>query len=235
MMFTPPSTTLLALERAEAMATTNVPTIPAVTDLVGYDALVNFIRREGVDRMEGDFLEIGCFLGGGTAKLARLARITGKLVWVIDVFDPGFDHTANTNGDRMADLYHGYLHSSSQEEIFRAITRPWADRIRVIKEDSRKASLPDGTRLAFAFGDGNHDPIWVRNDFQLIWSHLLPGGWAGFHDYGGDLPEVTAALDSMMRDQAAEIERVETMKERWVLLVKKRSSSTNLTLKDSQQ
>ncbi len=224
MMFRPPSSTLLVLDRAEAFPGTNAPPIPAVTDLVGYDALVNFIRREEVDRMEGDFLEIGCFLGGGTAKLARLAQATGKLVWVIDVFDPGFDHTANTNGDRMADLYHGYLQSSSQEEIFRAVTKPWADRIRVIKEDSRKASLPDGTRLTFAFGDGNHDPVWVKNDFQLIWSHLLPGGWAGFHDYGGDLPEVTAALDSMMHDHAAEIERVETMKERWVLLIKKRSA-----------
>jgi SAM-dependent methyltransferase len=235
MMFTPPSSSLLVLERAEEIATTSAPRVPAVTDLVGYDALVNFIRREGLDRMEGDLLEIGCFLGGGTAKLARLAQIRKKLVWVIDVFDPSFDHTANTNGDRMADLYHGYLQSSSQEEIFRAVTRPWADSIRVIKEDSRKATLPEGTRLAFAFGDGNHDSIWVKNDFQLIWSHLLPGGWAGFHDYGGDLPEVTAALDSMMRDHASEIERVETMKERWVLLVKKRGSSIHLTVKDYHQ
>ena len=107
MIFTPPSSTLLALDRAEQITPANTPPIPAVTDLVGYDALVNFLRVEGVDRMEGDFLEIGCFLGGGTAKLARLAQHTKKLVWVIDVFDPGFDHTANTNGDRMADLYQG--------------------------------------------------------------------------------------------------------------------------------
>jgi hypothetical protein len=38
-----------------------------------------------------------------------------------------------------------------------------------------------------------------------------------------------------MRGHASEIERIETMKERWVLLVKKRSNSTNLTVKDSQQ
>jgi SAM-dependent methyltransferase len=234
-MFAPPSSTLLVLERAETISRNKVLPVPAVTDLVGYDALVNFLRREEVDRIDGDFLEIGCFLGGGTAKLASVAQATGKLVWVIDVFDPGFDHTANTNGDRMADLYRGYLQSSSQEEIFRAVTKPWADCIRVIKEDSRKAFLPDGTRLAFAFGDGNHDPVWVENDFRLIWSHLLPGGWAGFHDYGGDLPEVTAVLDAMMREHALEIERVETMKERWVLLIKKRSSATNLTPKDSQQ
>jgi SAM-dependent methyltransferase len=221
-MFSLPSKSLLVLDRSEPVAVANPVSIPAVTDLVGYEALVNLIRREGLDRMQGDFLEIGCFLGGGTAKLAQLAQGTGKRVWVIDVFDPNFDHTENTNGDQMADLYHGFLQNSSQEEIFRAVTKPWADCIRVIKEDSRKARLPEGTCLAFAFGDGNHDPIWVKNDFHLIWSHLLPGGWAGFHDYGGDLPEVTAALDSMMRESAAEIERVETIKERWVLLIKKR-------------
>jgi hypothetical protein len=72
--------------------------------------------------------------------------------------------------------------------------------------------MSDGTRLAF-----------------------LPGGWAGFHEYGGDLPDVTEALDSMMRDHASEIERVEMMKERWVLLVQKSSGSIHLTAKDFHQ
>lgn len=63
----------------------------------------------------------------------------------------------------------------------------------------------------------------------------LPGGWPGFHEYGGDLPEVTAALDSMMRDHASENERVEIMKQRWVLLVQKRSGSIHLTAKDCHQ
>ena len=103
----------------------------------------------------------------------------------------------------------------------------------MIKEDSRKAKLPDDTRIVFGFGDGNHDPIWVRNDFQLIWRHLVPGGWAGFHDYGGDPPEVTAALDGMMQDHADQIERVERIPERWVLLVKKRAQAPDFTRKDS--
>jgi hypothetical protein len=64
---------------------------------------------------------------------------------------------------------------------------------------------------------------------------FLPGKWAGFHDHGGDLPEVTAALDSMMRDHASEIERVEMMKERWALLLQKRSGSIHLTAKDFHQ
>jgi SAM-dependent methyltransferase len=198
------------------------------TDLVGYESLVHLIRREGLDRMEGDFLEIGCFLGGGTAKLASLAEVSGKRVWVIDVFNPDFDHTRNESGDSMAALYHGILNSSSQEEIFREVTKPWAARIQVIKEDSMKAHLPEGARLAFGFTDGNHDPAWVRSDFRLVWRHLVPGGWAGFHDYGGDLPEVTATLDMMMQEYAGEIERVEKVTEKWLLLIKKRTTALQM-------
>jgi SAM-dependent methyltransferase len=209
---------LLMLERPPRSVT-----VPATTDLVGYESLVNLIQREGLDLIPGDFLEIGCFLGGGTAKLAKVAQASGKFVWVIDVFDPQFDRTRNTGGDSMAELYHGFLSTGNQEEIFRLVTRPWAASVRVIKEDSMKARLPEGTRLVFGFTDGNHDPVWVASDFRLVWSHLVAGGWAGFHDYGGDLPEVTDVLDKLMREHAGEIERIERIPEKWVLLIKKRT------------
>src|ERR1700722_11723255 len=122
------SSSLLVLRRApkEQVAPLVQPSvrIPACTDLVGYEALVEFIRREGADQLPGDFLEIGCFLGGGTAKLARLAQATGKRVWVIDVFDPGFDVTANASGSQMADLYEEFLCGCTQAEVFASVTRP---------------------------------------------------------------------------------------------------------------
>jgi SAM-dependent methyltransferase len=195
---------------------------PPHTDLVGYDSLVKFLGEEGVSQIEGDFLEIGCFPGGGTAKLAQLAARLRKLVWVIDVFEPDFDQTKNTGGQRMAEYYQQHLRGLSQADVFRAVTARWADSIRVIQEDSMKVHLPPETRFAFAFADGNHDPAWVENDFRLVWERLSPGGWAGFHDYGGDLPRVTETLDAMLREHAGEIDRVETFPERWVLLARKR-------------
>jgi SAM-dependent methyltransferase len=195
---------------------------PAVTDLTGYEVLVELIRREGLAQLPGDFLEIGCFLGGGTAKLAREAAPAGKRVWVIDLFDPSFDLTRNLAGDRMADLYRDFLQGCTQEEVFRQVTRPWSSSITVIKADSMKAKLPDDVRLAFAFTDGNHDPKWVESDFKMVWSRLLPGGWAGFHDYGGDLPDVTALLNSMMRRHAHEIGRAVVAPDRWILLIEKK-------------
>ncbi len=216
------SSSLLAFANATETKPAAAPDIQEVLDLTGYEGLVDLIRREGLDKMPGDFLEIGCFLGGGTAKLAKVAAETGKRVWVIDVFDPAFDLTQNLAGNRMADLYRKFLRGRSQEDVFREVTEPWSESIRVIKEDSMKVRLPDDLRLAFAFTDGNHNAEWVKSDFKLVWERLVPGGWAGFHDYGGDLPDVTAALNSMMTEHDGEIRRVERIKKRWILLVQKR-------------
>ena len=77
------------------------PLLPQ-TDLVGYNSLIEFLTQYRIGQIDGDFLEIGCFLGGGTAKLAQLATALGKRVWVIDIFDPDFDETKNAGGQSMA-------------------------------------------------------------------------------------------------------------------------------------
>ena len=197
--------------------------IPEVTDLASYDSLIHLIKREGLDRRPGDFLEIGCLLGGGTAKLAKVAASVGKQVWVVDIFDPSFDVTKNLAGDRMSDLYREYLRAQTQEQVFRQVTAPWAGSIQVLKGDSMKVRFPDGLRFAFAFANGHHDPKWVRSDFAMVWKRLHPGGWAGFHDYGGDLPDVTEALDSMLAQHAAQIGRIEKIQDRFILLVEKKA------------
>jgi SAM-dependent methyltransferase len=201
--------------------------LPAVTDLTGYEVFVERIQRDGLDKMDGDFLEIGCFLGGGTAKLAKLAARAGKRVWVIDLFDPSFDLTKNLSGNAMAEIYRSFLDGRSQEDVFKQVTGPWADAIRVIRQDSMKVILPEGLNLSFAFVDGNHDPAWVRNDFKLVWDRLLPGCWAGFHDYRGDLPGVTAVLDSLLAEHRDEIAQIDTVPSRWILLVQKKPAGAN--------
>ena len=223
-MYTFESKSLLALRGGESVPARPVapPELAELVDLAGYDLLGDFIRSEGLDRLPGDFLEIGCFLGGGTAKLAKLAASVGKQVWVVDIFDPSFDLTPNLSGDRMADIYQSFLKGRTQEEIFRQATAPWSSVIHILKQDSMKVRFPQGLRFAFAFIDGNHDPRWVKSDFELALRRLEPGGWAGFHDYRGDLPQVTAALDEMIDRHAGEIARIEMIKERWILLVQKR-------------
>jgi hypothetical protein len=148
---------------------------PTSTGLAGYDSLIQLIQRENLDRIEGDFLEIGSFLDEGAGTLARLSAFVGK-------------------------------------------------RVRVIQRDSKNAALPTDTRLAFALVSGNHDPASVKNDFRLLWNHLAAGGWAAFDEYAGDSPDVTTALNAMLTEHSAGIDRVERIKDKRVLLVRKRKS-----------
>ena len=196
--------------------------VPAL-DLVGYETLVEHIQRCGACRIPGDFIEVGAFLGGGTLKLAKLARSCGKRVWVIDIFDPGFDLTVNSAGTPMASLYHATLGRGSQERVFRLVTRPVAGTLEVLKQDSRAVVLPPDLRFAFGFIDGNHDPEYVKSDFRLVWDRLAPGGVLGFHDYGGDLPEVTRAIDQLIDRFGSEIESTELAPKQWVMFLRKKT------------
>ena len=192
-------------------------------DFVGYEALIEFIERHAIHRLEGDLVEIGAFMGGGTAKLAKFAGAHGKMVYAIDVFDPTWDQTSDTGGTRMADIYEAFLNGRSQDDVYRENTLG-LDNIVTLRMDSREVEFPDDQRFVFGFVDGNHHPEYVRNDFHLIWSRLVPGGAMGFHDYNFDLPEVTQAIDSLVETHRDEISEVEEIGDRHVLLLRKNLS-----------
>ncbi len=214
---------LRLLKRAKSETALRLGWAAPALDLVGYESLVEHIQRSGCCGIPGDFIEVGAFLGGGTVKLAKLARSCGKRVWVVDIFDPGFDVTQNSAGTPMASVYHAYLGSGSQERIFRLVTRPVADTLEVLKQDSRAVVLPPEVRFAFGFIDGNHDPEYVKSDFQLVWDRLAPGGLLGLHDYGGDLPEVTRAVDQLVDRFGSQIESTNVAPRQWLIFLQKKA------------
>ena len=181
---------------------------PEWADWVGYEILLGEIDRLGLAQVEGDVLEIGALLGGGTAKLCNwFARSSPeKRVITVDVFDPGFDPTTTVEGWAMGDLYSNALGGRTQREIFDEVT-DGCENLVVVAGDSTKAEIPT-ERLAFAFVDGSHVADDVKADFETVWQRLAPGGVAAFHDYGGDLPGVTHTLHERIGAHAAEIARI---------------------------
>ena len=179
---------------------------PPGTDLVGYEALIAFIRTENILALPGDLVEIGAFCGGGTCKLARMLRALGlsKRVYAMDCFDISADPTTNNTGLAMKDIYRSVIGRRTQRNIFDAVTRG-LDNIVVLAGDSKKVALP-AADICFAFIDGNHAPDYVESDFEKVWRKVTPGGVVAFHDYGWDLPEVTATIDTLClrhRDEIA--------------------------------
>jgi Methyltransferase domain len=186
---------------------------PAWSDLTGYGPILRAIDASEVAALDGDVLEIGVFLGGGTVKLCSLfaKRAPGKRVVAVDIFDPDVDHTATVEGREMTAIYsdllkaHGTL---SQRQIFDRVTSGWENLV-VIAEDSLTAEIP-AARLCFAMIDGNHTPQYVHGDFETAWSRLVPGGLVAMHDYGYDLPDVTHTINACIGEHASEIARVWT-------------------------
>ena len=183
---------------------------PPWSDSLGYEILLEDIERHGIDRVDGDVLEIGVLLGGGTAKLCGwfAKHGNGKRVIAVDVFDPSFDATTTIEGWSMPDLYAHLLGDRDQREVFDDVTSGCRNLV-VVAGDSTSVDLP-ADRLAFAFVDGSHDAEDVRADFETVWERLSPGGIAVFHDYGGNLPGVTQTLHACIGRHATEVARVWT-------------------------
>ena len=194
----------------------------SANDFVGYEVLIDFMSERALHELEGDIIEIGAFVGGGTAKLARFAQEYGKKVFAIDIFDPGCDRTRDSSGTRMCDIYEAFLHGRSQLEVYRETTRGF-DNIITLDMDSKEVEFPREQRFIFGFIDGNHQPDYVRNDFYLVWRNLIPGGSVGFHDYGSDMPEVTEAVDGLIGEHKDEISEVHEIKGKHILLLTKKT------------
>jgi SAM-dependent methyltransferase len=194
-------------------------------DFVGYEVLIDLIKQRAIYKLEGDIIEIGAYMGRGTAKLAKFARRYGKKVYAVDVFDPSLDRTVSKSGIKAGDVYEAFLKGRPMLEAYRESTRGF-DNIVTIREDSKKVSFPQEQRFIFGFIDGCHQQAYVENDFHVIWSHLVSGGAVGFHDYKyDDWPEVTKAADKLIREHKREISAVYEIEGKYnilsLLLIKK--------------
>jgi hypothetical protein len=190
---------------------------PLGTDFVGYEGLIDFFCAKELTAVPGDLVEIGAFRGGGTYKLAKFLQKQGsqKKVYTIDCFDIQFDKTQNCYGMSMAQLYMKTLKGKSQRQVFDQVTAGIPN-IVVIAGDSRTVELP-AEAVCFGFIDGNHSDEYVVSDFYLVWGKLSPGGVVAFHDYGHDLPNVTAMIDLLCARHSSEIAEVRVDAERHVI------------------
>ena len=195
----------MSLELTIKRVSVKVPSEDDPDDFVGYEVLIEFVKQRALHELEGDIIEIGAYMGRGTAKLAKFAQRYGKKVYAVDVFDPSLDMTVSKSGIKAGDVYEAFLKGRSMLEAYQESIRG-LDNIITMRQDSRKVSFPKQQRFIFGFIDGCHQQTYVENDFDVIWPHLVCGGMVGFHDYRfDDWPEVTKAADGLMHAHKREI------------------------------
>ncbi len=190
-------------------------------DFVGYETLIEYIGENNIQNLDGNFLEIGAFMGGGTKKLSRFANSFGKKLFVIDIFNPDFDPTPNDRGEPMNWIYRKILGPKNLRDVFEANTKNEKNII-VYSDDSKKVNLPYDLKLCFTFVDGNHGPEYVKNDFRLAWDKTISGGIVAYHDYGGDLPQTTQAIKEMIEENKISISRTFLAPEKKIIFITKK-------------
>lgn len=190
---------------------------PAWSTLQDWTHILGVVRSRDLGALDGDFVEIGVFLGGGVYQLARLAP--ARRVVAIDIFAPGVDVTETAIGSTMAGIYRHVLGTGDQRELFDAVVAS-LDNVDVVVGDSATVEIPV-ERIAFAHIDGNHDPEYVRSDFERLWPLVVSGGVLAFDDYGYDLPQVTAVIDEVRAERAAEIAEFWTAGQKTAFLAKR--------------
>jgi len=194
---------------------------PEGTDLTGYEILLDTILNTKVYELDGDVVEIGAFLGGGTYKLSKLMDKIApeKKIFVIDIFESNFDQTRCTVGKSMSEIYSSILKGRNQYETYKNVIKDCRNVLTIVG-DSHKAKLPC-EKICFAYIDGNHSPEYVRNDFYLVWNKLVSRGIVSFDDYGFDLPQVTETIHKLIGEQSDKILRVWTAGLKTIFIQKK--------------
>lgn len=203
------------------------PPPPSFTDLSDYEILLDTIIEQKIYQLDGDFVEVEAFLGGGTYKLAKLLEKlkVNKKVYAVDIFNVDFDQSVCTQGITMSEIYRRILKGRNQYEIYREITKKCKNIVTIIG-DSKEIVLPC-EKIAFGYIDGNHHPEYVRNDFYLIWPKLVSKGIVGFDDYGYDLPQVTTTIHQLIGEEKDRILKIWTAGLKTIFIQKNEKKNFN--------
>ncbi|MBR3169040.1 class I SAM-dependent methyltransferase [Candidatus Saccharibacteria bacterium] len=146
-------------------------------------------------KVEGDFVELGCYKGDTSLILADLLKNSGKRLWIYDSFEGLPEKKKEDESILGKDFVVGELMVTKREVKERFLRAGL--KVPIIKKgwfaDFSSNDLPE--RIAFAFLDGDfYDSI--RDGLRLIQGKMSKGGILIIHDYNNPaLPGVKKAVD----------------------------------------
>lgn len=190
--------------------------------LADYDFVVKLFSQYQLGGLEGDILELGSWLGFGTAELAALAKPYGKMVHTADRFPTDFgepETVTAVSARRYLNLYPGL----TQRQVFDLNTREYPD-IVVHAGDIMELTFPLTQCFVCSVIDADHDAEEIRYYLELIWSHATPGGLIFVNDYGNpETLDITEATDKLVASKQNEILRLHLKRERRIMAIAKRA------------
>lgn len=161
-------------------------------------------------RLEGDFVELGCFEGDTSLLFAELLRknFSDKKLWIYDSFEGLPEKGDKDFSEAGKDFQKGELFATKRfvkQRFLRAnlpvpiIKKAWFSNL------NPETDLPE--KIAFAFLDGDlYDSI--RVSLELVAPKMSEGGIIVVHDFNNEqLPGVTRATEEFLVKNDANFEQ----------------------------
>ena len=147
----------------------------------------------------GDYVELGCYKGETSLKLAEILKNSDKKLWLYDSFEGLPEKTAVDNSAVGDNFQAGKLLVTKREvrERFLRTGLPLPYIKKAWFKDLTSADLPE--KIAFAFLDGDLYES-IRDSLKLVQNKMTIGGVILVHDFENPaLPGVTKAIEEWMK------------------------------------
>ena len=153
-------------------------------------------------KMEGDFVELGCYKGDTSLLLAEVLKDSDKKLWIYDSFEGLPEKTESDESALGVDFKKGELVITKREvkQRFLKANLP----VPVIKKawfsDLKTEDLPE--EIAFAFLDGDFYES-IKDSLKLVIPKMVEDGALVIHDYSNPaLPGVRKAVDEFVTSKS---------------------------------
>ncbi len=162
-------------------------------------------------KIDGDYVELGCYRGDTSLLLADMVKSSGKRLWIYDSFEGLPEKTLEDDSVLGRDFQKGVLNVTKREvkERFLRAGLP----VPIIKKawfaELKEVDLPEKIALAFLDGDLYES---IRDSLKLVENKMVPGGVIMVHDYNNSaLPGVARAVNEWLKGKNPMIQRCQSM------------------------
>ncbi len=190
----------MSLVREKILNFDNVRVDASIISFSQIELLVDLLLHTIEDNVDGDVVELGCYVGESSKYLMKtlIETSSNKNLYVYDSFEglPELSEIEKNTGWRAGTL------KTTQQVLIQnfqknnlpvpIINKNW---FKDIPEDN----LPE--KISFAFLDGDFYTS-IYDSLEKIWDRVSDGGYICFHDYNRhDLPGVKLAIDDFLKSK----------------------------------
>lgn len=180
-----------------------------LSDQVSESEIIIILRELGqvmASRVEGDVVELGCYVGTTSVFLAEAIQKSSKKLYCYDSFEGLPEKTGQDNSPAGDQFKKGELLATKKQftQNFKKANLPMPIVKKAWFSELTPENLPNN--IAFAFLDGDYYQS-IKDSLKLVWPRLTKGAVVVVDDYASEaLPGAARAVNEWLKTHSAKLQ-----------------------------